>query len=89
MDESLVKSDPRLQRLHGNGGREVPKTPRDDHGQESGGTLTLLSDDIKKDRRAIEGAGGIILGEADQHWGHMLVFQDLDGNVLKLMKPKS
>jgi predicted enzyme related to lactoylglutathione lyase len=21
-------------------------------------------------------------------WGHMLVFEDLDGNVLKLMKPK-
>jgi len=26
--------------------------------------------------------------QADAPWGHMLVFEDLDGNVLKLMKPK-
>lgn len=29
-----------------------------------------------------------LLGEQDEHWGHMLVFEDLDGNVLKLMHPQ-
>jgi predicted enzyme related to lactoylglutathione lyase len=74
--------------LHGNGGIEVPKTLRDSHGQEAGATLTLLSDNIKEDRKKIECFGGKILGEADQPWGHMLVFEDIDGNVLKLMNPK-
>ncbi len=74
--------------LHGSGGKAVPPTPRDSHGQDCGGTLTLDSDDITEDRKKIEKAGGKILGEADQPWGHMLVFEDLDGNVLKLMNPK-
>jgi predicted enzyme related to lactoylglutathione lyase len=74
--------------LHWTEGEVVPKTPRDAHGQHCGGTLTLHSDDIKADRNLIETAGGKILGEANQHWGHMLVFEDPDGNVLKLMKPK-
>lgn len=74
--------------LHWTEGKNVPMTPRDAHGQESGGTLTFLSDNIPDDRKKIETAGGKILGEADQSWGHMLVFEDLDGNVLKLMNPK-
>lgn len=74
--------------LHGTEGAEIPKTPRDAHGQNCGGTLTLESDNISEDRKKIEKAGGKILGEADQHWGHMLIFEDPDGNVLKLMKPK-
>jgi hypothetical protein len=41
-----------------------------------------------EDRARIERCGGKILGEADQDWGHMLVFEDVDGNVIKLMKPK-
>lgn len=73
--------------LHWTEGQSVPKTPRNDHGQESGGTLTLRSDDIIADRDRIRAAGGKILGEAEQPWGHMLVFEDPDGNVLKLMKP--
>ena len=74
--------------LHWTEGRDIPKTPRDSHGQECGGTLTFDSDNIADDRKVIEKCGGKVLGEADQAWGHMLVFEDLDGNVLKLMKAK-
>ena len=68
--------------------KPVPTTPRDSHGQHCGGTLTLKSDNIKEDREVLEKAGAKILGEADAPWGHMLVFEDFDGNVLKLMNPK-
>lgn len=74
--------------LHWTESGEIPKAPRDSHGQHSGGTLTFESDNISEDKKKIESAGGKILGEADQDWGHMLVFEDLDGNVLKLMKSK-
>ncbi len=74
--------------LHWTDGAPVPNTPRDPHGQNCGGTLIFESDNIKEDRARIETAGGKVLGETDQPWGHMLVFEDLDGNVLKLMKPK-
>jgi predicted enzyme related to lactoylglutathione lyase len=74
--------------LHWSENKGIPLTPRNGHGQDSGGTLTLLSDDIKGDKTKIENAGGIILGEADMPWGHMLVFEDIDRNVLKLMNPK-
>ncbi len=74
--------------LHWNEGRDIPKTARNNHGQECGGTLTLKSDDVTEDRKIIEILGGKILGEDDAPWGHMLVFEDLDGNVLKLMNPK-
>ena len=74
--------------LHWTEGPEVPKTPRNSHGQDCGGTLTFDSDNIADDRKKIENVGGKILGEMDQAWGHMLVFEDLDGNVMKLMKAK-
>jgi predicted enzyme related to lactoylglutathione lyase len=74
--------------LHSFEGDTIPTTPRDSHGQNCGGTVTLESDNIAEDRARIEKAGGKILGEADQEWGHMLAFEDLDGNVLKLMKSK-
>ena len=74
--------------LHWTGGSAVPLTPRDSHGQNAGGTLTLHSDDVTADRKKIEAAGGKILGETDQPWGHMLVFADVDDNILKLMNPK-
>lgn len=66
----------------------IPRIPRDSHGAHAGGTLTLRSDDIGGDKKKIEEFGGKILGEMDQPWGHMLVFEDPDGNVLKLMNPK-
>ncbi len=66
----------------------IPRIPRDSHGAHAGATLTLKSNNIKEDRARIEAHGGKILGETDQPWGHMLVFEDPDGNVLKLMNPK-
>jgi predicted enzyme related to lactoylglutathione lyase len=74
--------------LHWSEGTDVPPTPRDSHGQHCGATVTFLSDNIAEDRGRLERQGAKILGEADQPWGHMLVFEDLDGNVLKLMKPR-
>lgn len=66
----------------------IPKVPRDSHGAHAGATLTLKSNNVAEDRKRIESFGAKILGEADQPWGHMLVFEDPDGNVLKLMNPK-
>ena len=66
----------------------IPFVPRDSHGAHAGGTLTLKSDNIAQDRMRLQEHGAKILGEVDQPWGHMLVFEDPDGNVLKLMKPK-
>ena len=74
--------------LHWSEGNAVPLTPRNCHGQDNGGTLTFLSDNIVEDKTRIERAGGKILGEPNQDWGHMLVFEDPDGNVLKLINPK-
>ncbi|MDZ4662827.1 MAG: VOC family protein [Pseudomonadota bacterium] len=67
---------------------DIPKFARDSHGAYAGGTLTLKSDNISEDRKRLEKHGAKILGEDDAAWGHMLVFEDVDGNVLKLMKPK-
>ncbi|MCB0419698.1 MAG: VOC family protein [Bdellovibrionales bacterium] len=74
--------------LHWTEGQKIPEIPRDSHGVYAGGTLTLESTDVSADKVLLESAGAKILGEADAPWGHMLVFEDLDGNVLKLMKPK-
>jgi catechol 2,3-dioxygenase-like lactoylglutathione lyase family enzyme len=67
---------------------EIPTIPKDSHGAFAGATLTLKSDNIPEDRKKLEAAGAKILGETDQDWGHMLVFEDPDGNVLKLMHSK-
>lgn len=74
--------------LHWSEGEPVPAIPKDSHGAHAGATLTLKSTDIAADRKLLEQHGTKILGEADQPWGHMLVIEDLDGNVLKLMRPK-
>lgn len=84
---TLALGDLRLG-LHWTENSEIPATPRDSHGQHCGGTLTLKSNDIPGDKARIEKAGGKILGETEAPWGHMLVFADPDGNVLKLMNPK-
>lgn len=67
----------------------IPRIPRDSHGAHAGATLTLRSNNILEDKIRLESLGAKILGEVDEAWGHMLVFEDLDGNVLKLMNPKS
>lgn len=66
----------------------IPRVPRDSHGAQAGATLTLRSNHITEDRKRIESFGCKILSEDNQPWGHMLVFEDPDGNVLKLMNPK-
>lgn len=71
--------------LHWTEGTDVPLTLRDSHGQHCGGTVTFESNDIESDKQKIIQSGGKILGESKQAWGHMLTFEDLDGNVLKLM----
>jgi hypothetical protein len=68
--------------------KPIPQVPRGGHGAHAGATLTLRSDNIPEDRKKLESLGAKILGDADQPWGHMLVFEDPDGNVLKLMRPK-
>lgn len=70
-------------------GDEIFKVPRDSHGAFGQATLTLHSDNVNEDKKRIIEFGGKILGEDDAPWGHMLVFEDLDGNVLKLMNPKN
>jgi len=74
--------------LHGTEGTAVPLTPRDEHGPHNGGVLTFHSDNIPADKELVKKAGGKVLGEMDAHWGHLLIFEDLDGNVMKLMNPK-
>jgi catechol 2,3-dioxygenase-like lactoylglutathione lyase family enzyme len=69
-------------------GEEIFVVPRDSHGAHGQATLTLKSNNISEDRARLEKAGVHILGEDDAPWGHMLVFEDLDGNILKLMNPK-
>ncbi len=70
------------------GAESIPLVPRDSHGAHAGATLTLKSDDVSGDRKRLEAFGAKVLSEDDQPWGHMLVFEDPDGNVLKLMRPK-
>jgi predicted enzyme related to lactoylglutathione lyase len=67
---------------------DMVEVPRDSHGALAGGCLTLNSDDISADRKQLEAGGAKIFGEADESWGHRLVFEDPDGNVLKLMRAK-
>jgi predicted enzyme related to lactoylglutathione lyase len=75
--------------VHWTGGKPVPSIGRDGHGSYAGGTVTFASDDVAADRKRIEKMGAKVLGEVDEPWGHMLVFEDPDGNVAKLMRPKA
>ena len=80
MDEVQVALHPEEQK--------IPEIPKDSHGAHMGGCLKLTSDNISEDRKRLEKFGAKILGEADEPWGHMLTFEDLDGNILHLMNPK-
>jgi catechol 2,3-dioxygenase-like lactoylglutathione lyase family enzyme len=73
--------------LHASGGAEVPPVPRDAHGAHAGATLTLRSTDLDADARRLAEHGVSILGRSDEVWGRLLVFEDPDGNVLKLLQP--
>lgn len=67
---------------------KLPELAQDNHGAKSGGTLTLKSDNISVDKINLEKAGATIVSDTDNPWGRVLVFKDLDGNILKLMDPK-
>lgn len=73
--------------LHATGGRPVPRVDRDAHGAHAGATITFRVDDLDAARERLEQGGVEILGASDNPWGRILVFEDPDGNVLKLMEP--
>ncbi len=77
--------------LHGEGPGEhppVPHVPRDSHGAQAGGTLTLRSNNIAEERALLERHGVKILGAIDAEWGELVIFEDTEGNVLKFMQPR-
>ena len=73
--------------LHWTEGAAVPVVPRNAHGAFAGVTLTLRSTNLHQDTLRLKKSGATILGESDEIWGKLTVFEDPDGNVLKLMEP--
>lgn len=59
---------------------------RGDLGSRAGATVTFASDDIARDRARLLAAGAVIVKEDVHSWGHLLVFEDTEGNILRLMK---
>lgn len=74
--------------LHWTGGNSIPAIAQDDHGANQGATLTLQSDNIQEDKQLLIDNNVIIVSELDEEFGEIIVFKDLDGNILKLMNPK-
>ena len=75
--------------LHWTGGGAVPRIPSNKHGSLAGVTLTFRVDDFTSVRKRLKEKGVPVIGEADQPWGKLLVFEDPDGNILKLMQPSN
>jgi catechol 2,3-dioxygenase-like lactoylglutathione lyase family enzyme len=73
--------------LHWTEGDPVPPVPGDAHGPHAGATLTLQTDSFTRDADRLKQSGVKVLGELHEEWGDILVFQDPDGNYLKLMQP--
>jgi catechol 2,3-dioxygenase-like lactoylglutathione lyase family enzyme len=74
--------------LHWTGGSAVPRVPRDAHGAHTGATLTLRTQEIARLHQKLTEVGVRFLSEPTAHpWGTHAVFEDPDGNVLKLMQP--
>lgn len=72
--------------LHWTEGGPVPAVPRDDHGAHAGGTVTFRCEEIEKTHDALRSRGVKFLsGVTSNPWGKLAVFEDPDGNVLKLM----
>ncbi len=71
--------------LHWTGGTAVPDIPHDAHGPHCGGTLTFRVANAAEAKAQLEAHGVNILGFSENPWGNIVIFQDLDGNVLKLM----
>jgi predicted enzyme related to lactoylglutathione lyase len=74
--------------LHWTGGGPVPRIPRDEHGAHAGATVTLEVRDVDAVAAAMKARGVNVLGPVTHNpWGSLAVFEDPDGNVLKLMQP--
>lgn len=74
--------------LHATEGGAVPAIPRDSHGAHAGATVTFRVADVRKAGMRLQGEGVKLLSDiTEKPWGTMLVFEDPDGNVLKLMQP--
>lgn len=73
--------------LHWTEGQAVPEIPRDLHGAHAGATLTLRVSEIGDEYDRLKAAGVKLLGRIEAAWGKVVVFEDPDGNVLKLMEP--
>jgi catechol 2,3-dioxygenase-like lactoylglutathione lyase family enzyme len=73
--------------LHWTEGGKIPYVARDDHGPHAGACLTLRTDDIRSTVAQLRGRGVRFLGDVtDAEWGSLATFEDVDGNVLKLMQ---
>ena len=73
--------------LHWTGGTAVPQIPKDAHGAHAGATITFRVDNAQVARSKLEAAGINILGFSENPWGTIVIFEDPDGNVLKMMQP--
>ncbi len=71
--------------LHWTGGSPVPEIAHDAHGAHAGATITFRVANLEETLASVEVAGATILGQSENPWGNILVMQDPDGNVLKLM----
>ena len=72
--------------LHWTEGLPVPHIPRDSHGAHAGATLTLTTTNLDEDEALLKRKGVRDLGRIDAEWGKIFIFEDVDGNVLKLME---
>lgn len=73
--------------LHGTGGQPLPPIPHDAHGPHCGAILTFAVADIDAAVARLRSHGVTVLGEISRNpWGDIAVFQDSEGNILKLMQ---
>ena len=64
----------------------TPYIQRSSFGSRAGATVTFWSSNIAADRKRLEDAQINIVSEGQYHWGHCLVFEDTEGNILRLYK---
>lgn len=84
---ALAVGDARLGLHWTENGAPVPPIPRDSHGAHAGATVTFKTDDIDKTYADLVNAGVKFLSPVTRNpWGALAVFEDPDGNVLKLMQ---
>ena len=70
--------------LRWTGGGAIPGIPANEHGPLAGAMLTFCVDDVTSFRIRLKNIRVLMPGEADPPRGKLLVFEDPDGNVLKL-----